>query len=229
MSHCPLLVERWTEASHNKLAEASLCFCYPLSLFLTSLLGCNLTDVENACLFFLVVLLIICVCMRTWRDLATGQCVITHIPGAFTLCLSLSAINMLLRWKLGVMILLLLASWLLLLVWIIAHYHLANNVQCSFFLPALYRTSVAEHGSIYPVKGSIFTGFGSFYGSFTQTVGVLFLGVYSISLSPSLNHPTFFYLSLLHQLWYLSPKLIPIPFAAIPSLTSISSPPSHSL
>ncbi len=56
-----------------------------------------------------------------------------------------------------------------------------------------------------------FSAFGSFYGSFTHMVGALFLGIYSISLSASLNHPVCFYLSLLHQLQCRSTRLIAIP------------------
>lgn len=54
------------------------------------------------------------------------------------------------------------------------------------------RSTTAEHDFIWPVKSSIFTAFRSFYGSLRHIVGVLFLGICSISLSPSLNHPCLF-------------------------------------
>lgn len=47
-SHCPLLVGRWAETSHKPLAYPSLsssCRCFPLSLSVSSLLSCNVTDV----------------------------------------------------------------------------------------------------------------------------------------------------------------------------------------
>lgn len=59
--------------------------------------------------------------------------------------------------------------------------------------------------------------------------GCLVSPYHSVPLSPFLNHPVCFYLSLLYQLQHLSPKLMPIPSASVSSLTSVSSAPSHSL
>lgn len=91
MSVCPLLVGRCMETSHNNPAYPSSSLCYLLSLFLSSLLGCNLTDVENTVVYFFLVVLIFCVCICTWTEFVHwAKCDHTYTWCIYTLFVSLS-------------------------------------------------------------------------------------------------------------------------------------------
>lgn len=131
----------------NWLASLSSCLCFPVSLCLSFLLSCNLT-IQKMCL--VTVFSHVCAC--------TMQRVITHTPGAFKLCVFKPSVccwgeswesQYCYCWPAGCHGLFL--------------SHRINTWGITFKVPLfclpLYRDSVSEHGCIWPVKGSIFTGF----------------------------------------------------------------------